>query len=163
MKKYISVFLILSLSLLLFGCGATPQSPGTSEPAAPGVTADEITKALMEALEFNDAMEENDNDEKTCSVYGIDSAAVTDVSRYVGSGATAEEVAVFVCAGADSVSTVKTAVNERIKYLHNGYSDYGPEQVPEIDSAVVLDYGNTVIFCICKNPDSVKPVLDNLF
>ncbi len=165
MKKIFSFLLIFSLVFVLFGCGTssnTATENSTSDSKENSASVDEIATALLAKVQFNDEIEENENDEKTCDTYGFDSSLVTDIARYVGSGATAEELAIFECVDSSAIETVKTAIDERIRYLHDGYSDYGPDQVPEIDSAVVLTHGNIVVFCICKNPDVVEDILNSI-
>jgi hypothetical protein len=125
--------------------------------------ADKAAFALVSSLEFDDEMAETENDETTLKKYGLsDSDAVVNVSRYAGSGATADEVAVFECSSADGVNEVKEAVDARIAYLHDGYADYGPEEVPKIDSANVLVYGKFVVFCISKTPEKTEDILSGI-
>lgn len=165
MKKIFSFLLIFSLVFVLFGCGTSTNTTNETtsfDSEENSASVDEIATVLLSQLQFNDEIEENVNDEKTCDTYGFDSSLVTDIARYVGSGATAEELAIFDCVDSSAIDTVKAAIDERIQYLHDGYSDYGPEQVPEIDSAVVLTHGNILIFCICKNPDVVEDIVNSI-
>jgi hypothetical protein len=125
--------------------------------------ADKAAFALVTSLEFDDDMAETENDATTLKKYGLDeNSGVVNVSRYVGSGATADEVAVFECSSAEGVAKVKEAIDSRIKYLHDGYASYGPEEVPKIDSANVLEYGNFVVFCISKTPEKTADILSGL-
>ena len=165
MKKIFSFLLIFSLVFVLFGCGTSTNTTNETtsfDSEENSASVDEIATVLLSQLQFNDEIEENVNDEKTCDTYGFDSSLVTDIARYVGSGATAEELAIFDCVDSSAIDTVKAAIDERIQYLHDGYSDYGPEQVPEIDSAVVLTHGNILIFCICENPDVVEDIVNSI-
>lgn len=165
MKKILSFLLIFSLVFVLFGCGKTSDTTSDTSTAnlkENSTSVDEIAAALLAQIQFDDVIEENENDEKTCDTYGFDSSLVADIARYVGSGATAEELAIFDCIDSSAIETIKTAIDERIQYLHDGYSDYGPEQVPEIDSAIVITHGNFLIFCICKNPDVIEDIINSL-
>ena len=158
MKK---LFVLLTAAIILFtlsSCGET----GSGE-SIKIEDADKTAFALVTSLEFDDEMAETENDETTLKKYGLDeNSGVVNVSRFVGSGASADEVAVFECSGADGVARVKEAIDERIKYLHDGFSDYGPEEVPKIDSANVLEYGNFVVFAISKTPEKTEGVLANI-
>ena len=69
-----------------------------------------------------------------------------------------DEIAVFDCVDETACATVFEAVNERIEYLREGYSGYGPEEVPKIDSAALITLGNTVILCICENPEKAESI-----
>ncbi len=154
MKKNILFILTLIIVFSLSSC--TEQKVEIND-------VDKAAFALVTSLEFDDEMAETENDETTLKKYGLDeNSGVLNVSRFVGSGATADEVAVFECASSDSVTAVKNAINDRIKYLHDGYADYGPDEVPKIDTAKVLEYGNFVVFCICKNPEKTEEILSNV-
>ncbi len=155
MKKVLAGLLAVSFICLLSSCAGT--SPEIELPDVNTVSA-----GLVERLEFDDVMEKTEHSDIVVAKYGLDDGVVHEVSRYVGSGATADEVAVFECVDEKSTVAVKEAINDRIKYLHDGYSDYGPEEVPKIDNAVVLTYGTKVVFCICKNSAEVSSVVEEL-
>ena len=154
MKKSIILVLIAAMIISLVSCSSG------------GITIDDADKAafaLVTSLEFDEALSETQNDEQTLRKFRLtDSDAVLNVSRYVGSGATADEVAVFECSSADATAEVIEAINDRISYLRDGYSSYGPEEVPKIDKAKVLTYGNFVVFCISNSPEKTEEILKNL-
>ena len=168
MKKFLAFVTIFSILFTFCSCADNSGADNSgaddaSFTAKQAVSVDTVADKLMASLTFNDEMEENKNDEKTCAVYGFDESLVTDVVRYIGSGATAEELAIFECADSSNVKEVTDCINERIQYLHDGYSDYGPDQVPEIDNAFVKTYGKTVVFCICTNPDIIDGIVLELY
>ena len=123
--------------------------------------ADTVADELNAGLSFGEALEKSTAD-AAYSLYGIDPALCTSAAMYVGSGATADEISVFNCTDTVAADTVLKAVNARVDYLREGYSDYGPDQVPKIDSASVITSGNTVIMCICDNPETVESILKNI-
>lgn len=150
MKKT-SVILLITffISITLIGC-----NNNNNKFFDVNATAD----TLNEKLSFGETLEKS-SAEALYSLFGIDSSLCTDAAYYAGSGATADEIAVISCIDSNAANTVLDAVNSHLKYLEDGYSSYGPDQVPKIQSAAVITSGNTVIMCICDNPDAVKPLL----
>lgn len=147
MKKIAVIFLAAISMLSFFGCEK-----------AKIFDANILADTLNSNLEFGEALEKTDS-EIAYSIYGIDPALCNDAAVYLGSGATADEIAVFSCVDNAAVKKVVEAANNRLDYLHEGYSSYGPDEVPKIEGAKVITEGLTVIVCICENPDSVTEFL----
>ncbi len=143
MKKAVVILLTVIMTVSLFGCENTKI-----------FDVNTLADTLNSNLEFGEALEKSES-EIAYSIYGIDSSLCTDAALYLGSGATADEIAVFNCIDNNSVKKVVEAANNRLDYLREGYSSYGPSEVPKIESAKIITEGLTVIVCICKNPDSV--------
>ncbi len=123
--------------------------------------ADVAADALNAGLSFEETLEKSTAD-AAYSLYGIDPSLCTEAAIYVGSGATADEIAVFNCTDSVATETVMQAVNIRKEYLKEGYSDYGPDQVPKIEAAAIISSGNTVIMCICENTESINDILESI-
>lgn len=124
------------------------------------VTADvgTLADALNSELQFGEELEKSES-EVAYSVYGIDPALCSDACLYLGSGATADEIAVFKCVDGEAVEKVKQAANSRLQYLLDGYSSYGPQEVPKIKAASVIGEGDIVLVCICENSENVGSVV----
>ena len=152
MKKAFSIFTAFALLFCISGC---------VDNTAKNYDANAAADALNAALTFGESLEKS-TAEAAYSIYGIDSALCSNAAIYVGSGATADEIAVFNCIDTESAKTVLEAVNSRKAYLEEGYSSYGPDQVPKIKSAVIISSAETVILCICENPDAVGNILETL-
>ena len=82
---------------------------------------------------------------------------------YVSSGATAEEIAVFEAKDADAAARVKTAVDQRIADLKEGFENYVPGEMTKLNNPVVEVKGKYVLLCICDKPDEARTVIDKLF
>ncbi len=152
MKKIFSFLIAFALIFSFAGC---------ADNKAKFYEANAVADALNANLEFGEELEKSTAD-IAYSIYGIDSALCTDAAFYSGSGATADEIAVFNCVDENAVNSVADAVEARLDYLHEGYSSYGPQEVPKIESAAVITEGNTVILCICNNAENVKDVADSV-
>lgn len=148
MKKISALLLAAAFALLLCSC-----SGGKTLPDAPT-----LAESLASGLEFSEEIEDS-GAAMAYSFYGVEEAQCKSAALYKGSSASVDEVAVFECVDADSAKAVAALAAERQQYLHDGYSNYGPEQVPKIDSAVIKTVGNTVIFCISDSPEKVDSVI----
>lgn len=151
MKKTTAFVVVLAMLFAFGGCVNKEKK---------SYDADKAADALNAGLSFGETLEKSTAD-AAYSIYGIDPAICTNAAMYVGSGATADEIAVFNCTDTLAAETVLEAVNSRVEYLKESYSGYGPDQVPKIDSAAIITSGNTVIMCICDNPENVEGILIN--
>lgn len=148
MKKIIAFILAAAMALLLCACDG-----GKVLPDAPTLAG-----AIAQELDFSDEL--GDSGAQTAfSFYGVDAEMCKSAAIYKGSSASVDEVAVFECVDADAAKEVAACAEERQQYLHDGYSNYGPEQVPKIDSGIIKTVGNTVIFCISDSPERLDKVI----
>ena len=69
---------------------------------------------LKEEITFADQMTDMDS-EGACRFYDVDTGLVNDSSAYVGSGATAESMAVFEAVDADAADSIANALLARWK------------------------------------------------
>ena len=150
MKRLIAVILIATCILCAYGCSQGPKSYNTEALAA----------ALATELEFGETLEQSTAD-FACSVYGIDASLCKEIAIYSGSGATADEVAVFNCVDESAAEEVSLAASLRLDYLKDGYSSYGPQEVPKIEAATLFVDGTTVVVCICNNSDKVAGIIES--
>ncbi len=151
MKKIFSVLIAFALLFSFAGC---------TDNEAKIYEANAVADSLNANLEFGEELEKSTAD-IAYTIYGIDPELCTDAAFYSGSGATADEIAVFNCVDEAASKTVYDAIKARIDYLHEGYSSYGPQEIPKIESAALLTEGNTIIFCICNNPENAGTVADS--
>ena len=151
MKKIFAALLAVLMIFTFIGCAK-------SEPKF--YEAEAVADALSIGLEFGEELEKS-TAEIAYTIYGIDPALCTNAALYIGSGATADEIAVFNCVDDASTETVFNAAETRLQYLYDGYSSYGPQEVSKIAASSVIREGNTVIFCVCNNFDAVQQIADS--
>ncbi|MBR5949519.1 MAG: DUF4358 domain-containing protein [Clostridia bacterium] len=77
--------------------------------------------------------------------------------------ASPEEILII---GATDAAAAKAIINgpiaDWVKYERDGYSDYGPEQVPKIDSCVKTTAGRYVFLIISNDNEQSRNVLNDL-
>ena len=149
MKKILAVLLVLSLAFCLFACTGNKEAT---------YDAEKVALALATELEFGETLEKS-VPEVAYSIYGISSELCEEAVLYCGSGATADEVAVFKCINETAAEEISLAASLRLDYLREGYSSYGPAEVPKIDAATLFVDGKTVIVCICENSEEVESII----
>lgn len=116
---------------------------------------------LKEEITFADQMTDMDS-EGACRFYDVDTGLVNDSSAYVGSGATAESMAVFEAVDADAADSIANALQTFTDGWIDGYSDYKPEEVPKLESAVLEQKGVYVVFCVSADNTAAKTAVQDL-
>lgn len=116
---------------------------------------------LKDEITFTDQMTDMDS-ENTCRFYDIDTGMVADSVSYVGSGATAESMAVFEAVDADAAGSIADALQSFTDGWIDGYSDYKPEEVPKLESAVLEQNGVYVVFCVSADNTAAKTAVQDL-
>lgn len=147
MKKQMIALLLAGLMLLSAGCGAA----GAKE-----VDAAECMAYIMENVAFADQLSEVDRDVIAWR-YGV--AEDVEAVAYVGSGATAEEACVFVCADEAAAKTVYDQVEFHLQDMIASFGSYLPAEVVKLENAVFLQQGNAVIFVVSAD-DAAGDKLD---
>lgn len=175
MKKIISILVLAFILVSAASCGA-----GNNAETDPQTTEAQITNAdsqssdiekaalaLVAGLPFDSDIKDTENSvvinpERIYEVFSVSAEDVTKACFYRDmSAGSAEEVAAFECANAQAVENVKTALNNRITYLHDQWQSYGPAQVPKIDGAAIVVEGNCVFFAISNDSSSAQQIIDN--
>lgn len=137
MKKRILPFLLaLSLLLGLSGCGSTG---GTLDMQA-------LAEDLLKNGGFSDELWKID-DSMVQKLYNMDD--YTQALVYVGSGATAEELALFAFPSEDAAAQGFEKAQARLESQIADYRTYLPQEVPKLQNAVAKQWGKYVIVCVC--------------
>ncbi|MDR3765647.1 MAG: DUF4358 domain-containing protein [Butyricicoccus sp.] len=140
----------LTASVLLTACGSKLNI----------VPADAIQE-MKEQIAFTDQFETLDR-EGACRVYGVDEELVDDSAALAGSGATAESLSVWKAVDAKSAEQVEEELQVFVDGYIEGYSDYKPEEVPKLESAIMSREGQYVILCISADNAAAETVVDQV-
>lgn len=149
MKKYI---IGLSAALLLLsGCSDNKK-----------VEIDPVTavEQMREEITFTDQFAPLDS-ENANRVYGVDADLVEDSTAMVGSGATAESIAMFKAVDEKSAQEIEKQLGVFIDGYIEGYSDYKPEEVPKLESAIIERKDVYVVLCISADNDAAKSIVSD--
>lgn len=149
-SKQIAAACAAALCLLAAGCGAKAEL----DPAA-------ARDRLGEELSFTDQMTDMDT-ASACRFYSVDPSLAADGAAYVGSGATAESAAVFEAVDAAAAGEIAAQLQAFTDSWIAGYSDYKPEEVPKLESAVLEQDGVYVVFCVTADNTAAKSAVRSL-
>ena len=134
MKK---IFVMLALALTLTACGGGAGDADRYEAAQ--------TAAMAEAGAFSEELEEVDAD-TAFALYAVLRSA----------GATCEEGAVLVFAGADQAEAARGALEDYVQSQIDANTDYRPAEIPKLESALVDRRGETLLLVVASDLDAAK-------
>lgn len=139
----------MGLLLSLAACkGESPKADLTLDDA----------QTLLDSGAFSEPLEEIDL-EIACSLYALDQSKVTGAAVYGSTGATAEELAVFIFSDADAATTAKANFETRIADRTEAMADYLPGEVPKLEKAVLEVRGATLLFVVANDYAPVEELL----
>lgn len=151
-KRFITSVLLLGLAMtLLAGCSS--QTVIDTGALADDLYAGVTWKDQLSEIELNKAL----------SVYGISADAVVSGKVYMGTNATAEEIAVLEAADAEQAKDVKAGVEGRIEAQLTSFQSYNAAEVPKLEDPVLETRGNYVILCVCDNHSEAEDIISSWF
>lgn len=154
MKKNLKLTIILTfVVMLLAGCGGA-----TNKVIDTAALADD----LYSGVTWKDQLGEIDLN-KALTLYGISSDAVASGKVYMGTNATAEEIAVLEAASAEQVTVLKDGVEARVEAQLASFQSYNAAEVPKLENPVIITKGNYVILCVCDNNTEAQKIIDACF
>ena len=159
MKKAL-ICVLLAMICLFAGCGKTASDTSNSTPTlAPVTSAAEWVDVLSATIPFEDQMQTVEG-KQAIGRYGADEAYEGDCALYISTMATPEEIAVFKTDGQFDADYFTALASDYLARQKESYSDYAPEQVPKLDSAVVRVCGEYVLVCVSADNEKAASVLD---
>ena len=150
MKKKVLALLLGMVMVMMTACGGEKEIVFGISQASGDLLASEA---------FTDTLTKCDND-KVIALYGVDESSLAEYEVYIGTGATAEEIAIFRVKDSQDVAAVKTACETRIEDQKKACENYLPDEMPKLSSPVVRTAGNYVAMVISSDNTKVEAVLD---
>lgn len=154
MKKiFVLLMSVVVVALTLTACGQT-ASKKLQDPQ-------KIADQIKSSAKFTDQLSALDATaaEKR---YGIDASSVSSCAVYVGTGATAEEIAVWKTTGDAAVKTVTQKIKAFVSAQEGSYADYRPSEVPKLKNAVIKQSGDIVVFCVSADDNKASQIVSGL-
>ena len=148
MKKVIAA--AMAAAMLLGSCGKQQKD----------VDIEALAEEIVTSVSFDDTLEEID-DSMISMLYDI--TGYTDAVLYKGSGATAEEVAVFKMDSDDDAKTALDEANAHIQSQIKSYESYMPDEVTRLEDAVVKREGVYVVVVVSSDTAKAEEILDDNF
>lgn len=147
LKKALALALALTLALALAACG------GEGEVKSVDINA--LASELLDAATFGEPMNALES-ATALGLYGC--AEGTEVVAYAGTGATAEELAVFNCGTAEAADTLVKNLETRNQTRISQYSDYNPAEVPKLEKALIMSGGQYVVLLVASDTSSAEKI-----
>lgn len=153
-KKLMKLTAILSLMVvLLTGCGGNEAK--TIDTAA-------LADDLYSGVTWKDQLGEIDLN-KALTLYGISADTVVNGKVYMGTNATAEEIAVLEAASAEQVSELEAGVEARVEAQLTSFQSYNAAEVTKLENPLIQTKGNYVILCICDDKSEAEAIVEACF
>ena len=150
MKRLLPGLISLALFFTLAACGDRGEETAF-DPAADA-------KTLLASEAFSEARTEIDQ-ETACILYGIDASEVTGAAAYGSTGTTAEELALFTFGTEEAAAEALKSLQYRIEDRKEALTDYQPQEIVKLDSAVAVQRGTSVLLVVAND---YAPVTDFL-
>lgn len=150
MKKLLVTVLMVMTMAVMTACGG-------SEAVAFSIS--NATASLLGTEAFSDTLTKCDGD-KAIALYGVDSSVLAEYEVYIGTGSTAEEIAIFRVKDAKDVATVKAACEARVEAQKKACENYLPDEMPKLESPVLVTAGNYVVLVVSGDNTAVNSALD---
>ena len=144
MKKSGLITALAAGMILLAGCGSTQKD----------IDASALAKSLVSDITYDDQLEQIDEDDVSVKVNTI---------MYMGSGSTAEEVAVFTAPDEETARTTEENVQSFLDDQSDSFEKYIPEETKRISNAVLEQKGKYVVLCVSGDSDKAKEIIEKAF
>ena len=141
--------LALALCLSLAACGGEESKT---------IDINALAEELVNAATFGEPMNALDSS-VALGLYGC--AEGTSVCAYAGTGATAEEVAVFDCGSSDAAAALVSSLTQRNETRISQYSSYNPTEVPKLESAVIMQGGQYGVLIVAADNSAARTIAEN--
>ena len=149
MKKLILA--VSAAALLLVSCGSQQTRD---------VDIEVLAGEIVQTVSFDDTLEEID-DSMISMMYDI--SGYQDAVLYKGSGATAEEVALFRMEKSEDAKTALSEAKAHIQSQIDAYESYMPDEVSRLEDAVVRQDGVYVSVVVSADPAAAEDLLKKSF
>ncbi|MDD4402945.1 MAG: DUF4358 domain-containing protein [Desulfitobacteriaceae bacterium] len=141
MRRFLLGLSVVALSLMLLGC-----SHQTTD-----INLDGLIEDMLQNIEFQDELVELDTG-GIDRLYSLGEGVSGRV--FIGSGATAEEIAVFEAGGKQAAIQMREYALAHIDEQKQSFAGYLPKELKKLDEAIVLQYGKYVIVCVTDDADA---------
>lgn len=121
-----------------------------------------LAESLQNDIVYEDELSSIDL-ETAEAIYDITDIKIADSAIYVGSGATAEEIAVFQCETEEDAKKLETVLKSRVEEQTESFRDYVPKELEKLEKAVIVVKGKYVILSVSNEDAKAKEIIQNAF
>ena len=150
MKRILTI--VLTVALVLLPACSAPQDEERK------IGLDALAEELLESGIFEEELNPADG-EIAEKLYGIGNAV--SFQLYVGSGATASELALLEFEAEEDAAAALSLAQERVDAQTESFAAYLPGEVKKLEDAVIEQHGRYVVVCVSEG--DAGPILSNYF
>lgn len=159
--KHIVLLLMISLMTVFTACSSdNTNNNATSAPVELDIT--QIAQEIVDGNVFKDTLAPIDSSYSEM-LMKITTDEYVSAVIYMGSGATAERLAVFEAADSTAAEALKEKCTTHITEQTAAYADYMPEEVDKLNNAFVKTNGKYVILCVAQDYEVAKKMIGTYF
>ncbi len=152
LKKVLGILLAGCMLLAVAGCGSSGDK---------NVDLDALGATIMEKVTFTSQLTKL-TDSVVGSFYVFDSADVDDYVVYAnGTGATAEEVALFKASSSEAADRIYKLAQSRIEDLKFQFENYVPAEMTKLNDPVLVKQGNYVFLGLSNDNEQMKKLFND--
>ncbi len=104
----------------------------------------DLANELIAEVNFDDELTKFEGD--ISKLYDL--PEVENYVVYIGSGATAEEIAIITLKDESDEESVREALEKRVEEQKQSFSNYVPEEVARLDKSVIQSNQKYVVLCV---------------
>ncbi len=146
--------------LFLAGMAAMTLLAGCGTGKSQNVDVEDLEKSLLNDIVYEDTLSKL-SDEDISNYIDIPEG-VTGV-MYMGSGATAESVAIFTAPDKATADILEDNIEMYLRDQESAFEDYKPEEAKRIDNAVLEQEGKYVVLCVSGDSSKAEALIDKTF
>lgn len=159
MKKIKTLMIAGMMAVTLAACGGQGTAETGEQNTSVSVQLDAVAEELLEGAGFEDEL--NQADAATVEkLYGIANAKEAVV--YISSGATAEEIGLFVFETEEEAEQAEELVQARLEEQRESFESYIPKEVQKLDHAVICRSGCGLAVCVADGKQA-EEILSKYF
>lgn len=148
MKKIISFIISAVLCTAVFaGCGGGTEfdaDAAVGQLMSAGIFAETLTEVKPEVTKKRLSLSEGD---------------IESCTAYAGTKAVVDELVLVKASSPSAAETVESAFEKHIEAQKKSYSSYNPNEVPKLDSAVIVSESGYVILVVSADSDKAKSII----
>lgn len=144
---------ILSLILSIIICIGAASCSGTAKEI--DITA--LAQELISAQIFDEDLTEVKSS-VTAKRLGLPEENIEECVAYAGTKAVVDEI-VLIKAKEGTYGDVQAALNKHVETQIASYSSYRPEEVPKLEDAVSVSFGNYVMLIVANDAEKADEII----
>ena len=148
MKKILSLILSLIICISITACGNTAKE----------IDINALSGELLNAQIFDEELTQVKTS-VTIKRLGLNEADIEECVAYAGTKAVVDEI-VLIKAVEGAYGDVQAALNKHVDTQIKSYTSYRPEEVPKLEEALSLSFGNYVMLIVSNNSEKAQEIVD---